>query len=53
MLQFRQRTRRFTGIKLARLRQDRQFENEIESLSNDPDEDIYVRLEQQTLGGTN
>jgi len=45
MLESRQRTRRFTGVKLARMRSDRGFERQIESLCQDPDEDVYVRLE--------
>lgn len=45
MLASRQRTRRFTGVKLARFREDATFAAEIEALAHDPDEDVYVRLE--------
>lgn len=40
-----QRTQRFTGIKLARLRADAQYEQIIEKVTHHPDEDLYVKLE--------
>jgi len=40
-----QRTQRFTGVKLARLRQDGSFSGEIAGLASHSDEDVYVRLE--------
>lgn len=45
MLSSRQRTRRFTGVKLARVRQASELESDIASLAQDSDEDVYVRLE--------
>lgn len=36
---------RFAGVKLARLRRDMNLLEPIRTLANDPDEDIYVRLE--------
>ncbi len=45
MLSSRQRTRRFTGVKLARIRQESDHKSQIESLARDVDEDVYVRLE--------
>ncbi len=40
-----ERTQRFAGVKLARLRNDVTFKEAIEWLRFHPDEDIYVRLE--------
>ncbi len=48
MLSSRQRTRRFTGVKLARVRQVRELQSSIQSIAQDPDEDVYVRLEAAT-----
>jgi hypothetical protein len=45
LLASRQRTQRFTGVKLARVRQERQFCNSVRGLFDDAEEDIYVRLE--------
>jgi len=45
LLQSRERTLRFTGVKLARLRGDRAFQADVSALSDDADEDVYVRLE--------
>lgn len=41
----KERTMRFTGVKLARLRSDRAHERTIRALAEEPDEDLYVRLE--------
>ena len=40
-----ERTMRFTGIKLARLRDDEVHESHIHDLAADREEDLYVRLE--------
>ena len=40
----RERTQRFTGVKLARLRRDASLE-EIANLEADQEEDVYIRLE--------
>ncbi len=45
LLKSRERTQRFTGVKLARLRKDNGFRDVAEELSQDGEEDIYVRLE--------
>lgn len=45
LLASRERTLRFTGVKLARLRGDPQFQLPIQELRLDPDEDVYIRLE--------
>lgn len=45
LLQSRERTLRFTGVKLARLRGDASFCDEVSALAADADEDVYVRLE--------
>lgn len=45
LLASRERTQRFTGVKLARLRQDDSFGIPIASLENDQEEDVYIRLE--------
>lgn len=41
----RELTQRFTGVKLARLRCDREHENAVTVLVADAEEDVYVRLE--------
>jgi len=40
-----ERTQRFTGIKLARLREEPQYSDIIERVTRHPEEDIYVQLE--------
>jgi hypothetical protein len=45
LLSSRERTQRFTGIKLARLRKEPQFSRLAQDLANDGEEDVYVRLE--------
>jgi hypothetical protein len=45
LLASRERTQRFTGVKLARLRNEPQFAEEAQGLAADPEEDVYVRLE--------
>jgi HEAT repeat protein len=45
LLQSRERTQRFAGVKLARLRGDGSSREAITSLHRDPEEDVYVRLE--------
>lgn len=45
LLSSRERTQRFTGIKLARLRREREYEESIDRLTSDPEEDVYIRLE--------
>ncbi len=45
LLRSRERTQRFTGVKLARLRGEPEYEKEIISLAKDAEEDVYVRLE--------
>lgn len=40
-----ERTQRFAGIKLARLREDRDIAGRVREVSGHPDEDLYVRLE--------
>lgn len=45
LLASRERTLRFTGVKLARLRNERSFEDTVRAIVADPDEDLYVRLE--------
>lgn len=45
LLRSRERTMRFTGVKLARLRRDPAFCEEVSALAGDADEDVYVRLE--------
>lgn len=44
-LESRERTMRFTGVKLARLRNESVHEPIISDLAQDPEEDLYVRLE--------
>lgn len=41
----RERTLRFTGVKLARLRKERQYRDAIAELAADKEEDVYIRLE--------
>jgi hypothetical protein len=45
LLTSRERTQRFTGVKLARLRGEGSYCEPIEDLANDKEEDVYVRLE--------
>ncbi len=45
LLGSRERTQRFTGIKLARLLGNDDYESAAQELSADPEEDVYVRLE--------
>ena len=45
LLSSRQRTQRFTGLKLARLRNEPGFEEHAREMANDKEEDVYVRLE--------
>ena len=45
LLQSRERTQRFTGVKLARLLRDTHHTPVIEQLTQDAEEDIYIRLE--------
>jgi HEAT repeats len=45
LLTSRERTQRFTGVKLARLQHDQRHTHIIEQLTIDAEEDIYIRLE--------
>ncbi|MBI4578256.1 MAG: HEAT repeat domain-containing protein [Planctomycetes bacterium] len=45
MLSSRERTLRFTGVKLARLRHDPGFEAQVRDIAADQDEDASIRLE--------
>jgi len=45
LLQSRERTQRFTGVKLARLRGDKTVQGKVRELANDQEEDVYIRLE--------
>jgi hypothetical protein len=45
LLASRERTQRFTGVKLARLRADAGYCEGVAALLRDPEEDIYVKLE--------
>ena len=45
LLASRERTQRFTGVKLARLRRDDSLGESIASLESDQEEDVYIRLE--------
>ncbi len=45
LLASRERTQRFTGVKLARLRQDDAVGTAVASLERDHEEDMYIRLE--------
>lgn len=44
-LSSRERTVRFTGIKLSRIRGEEEYASVIEEMANDTQEDLYVRLE--------
>lgn len=45
LISSRERTQRFTGVKLARLLRIAEPSDAVRSLANDPEEDVYVRLE--------
>src|ERR1035437_2551997 len=45
LLESRERTQRFTGVKLARLRNEPQYREPVTELSSDQEEDVYIRLE--------
>ena len=45
LLRSRERTLRFTGVKLARLRRDPTVNGDVATLAADPEEDVYIRLE--------
>lgn len=45
LLESRERTQRFTGVKLARLLRDNRHTSIITQLTQDAEEDIYIRLE--------
>jgi hypothetical protein len=45
LLESRERTQRFTGVKLARLLRDGSHKRTIEQLTQDAEEDVYIRLE--------
>ena len=45
LISSRERTQRFTGVKLARLRTSQNYCDEIQALAYDPEEDFYIRLE--------
>jgi len=45
LLASRERTQRFTGIKLARLRAEEAYRDPVADLTADEEEDVYVRLE--------
>jgi hypothetical protein len=45
LLESRERTQRFTGVKLARLRNEPQYRDSVTELSADQEEDVYIRLE--------
>jgi hypothetical protein len=45
LLESPERTQRFTGVKLARLRGEQQYAEKIRSVGQHPDEDLYVQLE--------
>ncbi len=45
LLASRERTQRFTGVKLARLRRDGSLGTPIACLEKDQEEDVYIRLE--------
>lgn len=45
LLSSRERTLRFTGIKLARLRNEGAFHDVVQEITKDQEEDVYVRLE--------
>ncbi len=45
LLESRERTQRFTGVKLARLRHEPQYRDPVTELCADQEEDVYIRLE--------
>ena len=45
LLNSRERTQRFTAVKLARLRQEAAYRDSIAELARDEEEDVYIRLE--------
>ncbi len=45
LLASRERTQRFTGVKLARLIRDASHQATIQNLADDKEEDVYIRLE--------
>jgi hypothetical protein len=45
LLRSRERTQRFTGVKLARLNRELACREAIEELARDSEEDVYIRLE--------
>ena len=45
LLSSRERTQRFTGVKVARLISDEDHQDLIGDLERDPEEDVYIRLE--------
>jgi hypothetical protein len=45
LLASRERTQRFAGVKLARLRAEPMYRSAVESLAFDSEEDVYIRLE--------
>lgn len=45
LLNSRERTQRFTGTKLARLLRRAELQRAIRRLTDDPEEDVYIRLE--------
>lgn len=45
LLMSRERTQRFTGVKLARLRRNATFGSPVASMEADQEEDVYIRLE--------
>ena len=45
LLESRERTQRFTGVKLARLRYQNRYADAVSELTSDAEEDVYVRLE--------
>ena len=45
LLESRERTQRFSGVKLARIRNEPQYRDPVTALSADQEEDVYIRLE--------
>ena len=45
LLGSRERTQRFTGVKLARLRREKTHFDAVSELTSDEEEDVYIRLE--------
>ena len=45
LLGSRERSQRFTGVKLARLRREETHADNVAELTNDEEEDVYIRLE--------